>query len=150
MERDRIAFAEDNIIGRLCGFERYITDYLNSKYRPYGLSGIQHVFLTVVCRNPGVSQRELSKWFSLDLSNIARNVMCLEKIGYIRRERCENDKRSWLLYPTEKAEEIYPQVVDIFDTTTEQLTADMTAEEKELLSRLLNQMHRNLVNISKK
>ena len=149
MERDQIAFAADNIIGRLHGLERNIIDHLNKQYHPYGLSGMQHAFLTVVCRNPGVSQRELSNWFSLDLSNIARNVMHLEKIGYIRRERCENDKRSWLLYPTEKAEEIYPRVVDIFDKTTEQLTADMTAEEKELLSRLLNQMHRSLVEACK-
>lgn len=145
MQRDKIAFSNNNIIGRLNGLERGITEILNKKYWGYGLSGMQHAFFTVVCRNPGVSQKELSYWFSLDISNITRNIMYLEKIGYIQRERCENDKRSWQLYPTEKALQQYTQVVNIFDETTEQLTTGLSAEEKKILIKTLEQMRQNLV-----
>ena len=149
MERDSIAFADNNIIGQLHGLDSNITEYLNKLYRPYGLSGLQHAFFTVIYRNPGVSQKELSHWFSLDLSNIARNVMHLEQIGYVHRERCATDRRGWLLYPTEEGKQIYPQVVNIFDTTVEHLTVGMTAEEKRLMSRLLQRMGQNLLEVSK-
>ncbi|MEE0776453.1 MAG: MarR family transcriptional regulator [Bacillota bacterium] len=147
MQRDQIAFSDNNIIGRLNGLERGVTEVLNKKYLVYGLSGMQHAFFTVVCRNPGVSQKELSNWFSLDVSNIARNVMYLEKIGYVRRERCKNDKRSWRLFPTEKALRQYDQVVTIFDETTERLTVGISGEERKLLIKMLEQMRCNLLKV---
>ena len=146
MNKDPLAFASNNIIGLLFCLAHGTTDLLNQQYQPYGLVGLQHAFLTIICRNPGISQKELRQWFALDLSNIARNLIHLEKFGYVRRERCENDKRGWQLYPTPKAEEIYPQIVDIFDKATELLTAHMTSEEKELLSKQLCQMNKNLNN----
>lgn len=149
MNKDPLAFASNNIIGLLFYLAHGATDLLSQQYQPYRLFGLQHAFLTVICRNPGISQKELRQWFALDLSNITRNLIHLEKFGYIRRERCENDKRGWLLYPTSKAEEIYPQIADIFDKTTELLTAHMTSEEKELLSKLLCQMQKNLKSVKK-
>ncbi len=144
-----IANADDNFVARISEVNRYTQDYLDKRYKSYGLSGYQHVYVTVVCRNPGISQRELQDVFFLNPSNVTRNIAHLEQIGYLKKIREENDKRSWRLYPTEKANRYYQEIVDIFDGWEKDILFDFTEEEKKNLANYLKRIKEHLQKINK-
>lgn len=56
--------------------------------------------------HPGITQTELGALLSTDKPAIARRTANLERKGYLRREPNPDDGRSWLLFPTEKAENL--------------------------------------------
>ena len=80
----------------------------------------------------------------MDQSNITRNVIRLEKSGFIRRERDEKDKRVWRIYLTEKSQKNYQTIVQIFDDLQDEILKDFTQEEKENLSDYLIRIKNHL------
>lgn len=57
-----------------------------------------------VRHHPGITQTELAAALNSDKPAIARRTASLERKGYLRREPNPEDGRSYLLFPTEKAE----------------------------------------------
>lgn len=60
--------------------------------------------------------------------------------GYIRSETDPEDRRSKLLFPTEKAEAIYPRVIEYLDGWNESLTGTLNPQDQETLIRLLRHL----------
>ena len=54
--------------------------------------------------HPGCTQAQLAELLHADKAAIARRTKNLEGKGYLTREDAPNDRRSQLLFPTEKAE----------------------------------------------
>ena len=133
-----------NIIARLAEANRYVQNHLYKRYRPLEISGYDHVYITLACRNPGISQKDLKRYLTVDQSNITRNVIRLEKSGFIRRERDEKDKRVWRIYLTEKSQKNYHTIVQIFDDLQDEILKDFTQEEKENLSDYLIRIKNHL------
>lgn len=144
MDMDQLAFGKANISGRMISISRQFQNYLDITYQTYRLGGMQHAFVTIVCRNPGIPQRELLRWFPLDQSNVTRNLLTLEKLGYIRREKLASDKRNWLLYPTGKALDIYDEVVAIYDDAMARMLDGIGGDDLECFSRVLDAIEANL------
>ena len=84
--------------------------------------GDQHYsYILVVCRRPGISQDAIS-----------RSLAYLEEHGFVTRERDSEDRRQTLVYPTEKAFEILPQVREIIRGWNSYITEGFTEEEMEM------------------
>lgn len=140
----KLAKDEQNIIGWLSRANSEVQMYLDKKYEHLGINGYHHAYITIVCRNPGISQKELVSFFYLNPSNITRNLMFLEKIGYLRREKDLKDKRAWKLYPTEKALKDYDEIVDIFETWKKDVMGDFTGEEQEVFGGFLRRITKRM------
>ena len=56
--------------------------------------------------NPGCTQAALAELLHADKAAIARRTKNLEAKGYLVRRDAPHDRRSQLLYPTEKAENL--------------------------------------------
>ena len=56
--------------------------------------------------HPGCTQAQLAELLHADKAAIARRTKNLEGKGYLVRQDAPNDRRSQLLYPTEKAEHL--------------------------------------------
>lgn len=133
-----------NVFGLFSSIARKSELYLNQQYEHLQISGLQHLFITVVYRNPGIQQKEFLDWLDLDRSNVSRNLNYLEKIGYIEKRRDGNNKRNWLLYPTAKAVNAYSEIVETFYHCCDILLKDFDEEEQE---RFLEYLHRARNNI---
>ena len=118
-----------------CGVQ-YRTDYL----APMGLKACHASYLTEICAHPGISQDKLARRICLNKSNVARQVAILEEDGFITRTPSCADKRVMELYPTEKTLELLPRLNELLGCWENCITHDLTEEEKELLSTLLNKM----------
>ena len=90
--------------------DRFAKSYLDERLAPLGINSSQHIYLLKVCDEPGISQDSLLNSVYVHPSNIVRMVAALEKKGLLTRAPCAQDKRTWQLYPTERALAIAGQV----------------------------------------
>ena len=102
-----------------------------------GLAGCQTPYLTALCRRPGITQEELARELSVNKSSVTRQLCALEEKGWVRRECDPADKRSLLVYPTQKTHDMMSRIFSCYGEWNEYLTQDFTEEEKAELSRLM-------------
>ncbi len=104
------------------------------------LAPTYHAYTLAICGKPGRSQDELAASLCINKSTIARGIEWLLENGYVKREPKPDDKRSLLIYPTEKMLEIYPKIKSIADSWNEILTSDISDEELEITYSVLIRM----------
>jgi MarR family transcriptional regulator for hemolysin len=114
--------------------------FRSEKLKVTGLNGYQNTYISNICRNPGISQEQLSKLIYINKSNVTRQLAALEQLGYITRKPSPADKRSLLVYPTSKAQEVYPYIQQILGEWNNYLTSDFTEEERGQLNSMMERM----------
>lgn len=71
-----------------------------------GIGTAEFDFIHLVRHHPGITQAEVRNELRIDKGAAARRTANLEEKGYLVRKENPNDKRSQLLYATEKAERL--------------------------------------------
>ena len=84
--------------------------------------------------HPGCTQAALAELLHADKAAIARRTKNLEAKGFLVRQEAPNDRRSQLLYPTEKAEAMKASFY-------EYLTSVLTDDESKTFAALLNKLY---------
>ena len=83
--------------------------------------------------HPGCTQAQLAELLHADKAAIARRTKNLEGKGYLTRQDAPNDRRSQLLFPTEKAENLKSSKAEVEAAFYEYLTGVLTQEEAAAL-----------------
>ena len=109
---------------------RHYLMYLNKRLASYGLSGSQYLFI----------QDKLPDIIHINKSNVTRALAHLEKRGFIRREVNPQDKRTAAVFPTQKALDVYPHVLEIIRGWDASVTSPLTEDEKHTLQALLKRV----------
>jgi DNA-binding MarR family transcriptional regulator len=107
---------------------------------PYG----QFMFILCICENAGLSQEKLSCELQMDKGFVARTVKCLEEKGFVRRSPSPDDRRQNQLFPTEKAERAYPEIIETLREQEQKVIGDLSESEAYLLRVLLGKILKNL------
>ena len=94
-----------------------------------------------VRHSPGCTQAELAALLHADKAAIARRTKNLEGKGYLVRRDAPNDRRSQLLYPTEKAERLKASKAEIEAGFYEYLTGVLTQEEAAAFAAMLDRLY---------
>lgn len=103
--------------------------YRNSKLEKEGLNGYQHNYILNICKHPGLSQEQLAQKIFVNKSNVTRQLNLLEQNGFITKKTSASDKRVILVFPTQKAHDIYPKVFNLLSEWNNYLLEDFTEEE---------------------
>ena len=91
--------------------------------------------------HPGCTQAKLAELLHADKAAIARRTKNLELKGYLTRQDAPNDRRSQLLYPTEKAETLKSSKAEIEASFYEYLPDTLTPEEADTFAALLDRLY---------
>ena len=91
--------------------------------------------------HPGCTQAALAELLHADKAAIARRTKNLETKGYLVRRDAPGDRRSRLLYPTEKAERLKASKAEIEASFYEYLTDTLTPEEADTFAALLDRLY---------
>ena len=119
--------------------DRFAKTYLDKQLVPLNINSSQYMYLLKVCGQPGISQDSLLDSFYVHPSNIVRMITALEKKGFLTRSPCEQDKRTWCLYPTQKALAIVDQIRTACDKTEAVLLDGWNMEEQAAFQEALFQ-----------
>ena len=109
--------------------DRYYKIYLDKQLAPFGINSSQYMFVIKICNSPCISQDSLMNMFYIHPSNIVRSVTALERNGFVSRVPYDKDKRTWQLYPTDKAKAIISEVQAACEKTEAVLLQEFTEEE---------------------
>ncbi len=107
--------------------------YRNEILAQEGLNGYQHTYILKLCNNPGISQEQLSRMLYVNKSTVTRQLALLEQGGFVTRKPGSADKRTMLVYPTAKAEAVYPKVKAAAQAWNDKLTEGLTEQERDWL-----------------
>lgn len=128
------------IIRDITEIARCGTQYRTDRLAPMGLKACHASYLTEICDCPGISQERLAERICINKSNVARQAAILEEDGFITRIPSPADKRVLQLYPTEKTMELMQEIRGILKCWEDCISHDLTEEEKECISSLLDKM----------
>lgn len=109
----------------------------NAQLKHYGVNHCQHPYILLICSHPGISQEELARAICVHKSNVTRQLAALESAGYLTRRQSQEDKRVLQVYPTEKMQQLLPQVRSVMQTWNACILDGLTDEEREQLAALL-------------
>lgn len=122
-----------------------ILDRCNQKYydkvlSEYGLGYSQYAFLSAIYENEGLVMNELAANGSYDKGSITKAIAKLEEMDFVRIENSEEDKRAKKLYTTKKAKDLMPKLYLIRQEWVNYLTSDLTDEEIENYSKVMDKL----------
>ncbi len=122
--------------------------FRSERLKADGICAAHHTFVLAICRQPGRSQEELAKEICLNKSTVARALTHLEEKGYIRRETNSEDKRSSLVYPTEKMLALLPQVRALTAEWNSLISEGISEEDLAVFHSVLSRMERRAKNLT--
>ncbi len=102
-----------------------------------GLGYGQFNFLMELYKKDGVRQEDLSLNLKIDKGTTARAIKKMEDEGFIIRTNDDKDKRANRIFLTEKAISHKENVYKIAKSWEENLTKNLTNEEKKIILNLL-------------
>ena len=123
---------------------RAIQSISDIKFKDLKLQRGQFVFLTRVCENPGSNQIELSNILKVDKTTTTKALQKLNEEGYITKERDQIDKRMWRIFPTEKAQRIYPMIIAEENHNIAACFRNLTQQEQQIVAMLVKKMGANI------
>lgn len=124
--------------------DRFHKIFLDRQLAPFGINSSQYMFLIKICDSPGILQDSMMDMFYVHPSNIVRTIAALEKQGMITRSLNDQDRRTWKLYPTDRALSIFEEIQTVCENTENLLLQDFSEEEKNLFVDLLMQAGKNI------
>jgi DNA-binding MarR family transcriptional regulator len=137
-----------SILRNINVISRSATAYKTKSGTIEGISGAQHVFFFQICKHPGLSQDAIVKHTRLNKSTVTRTLAYLEEAGFVKRIQDPNDKRSLLVYPTEKMLEAFPEIRRIAREWNSALIEDIDEEELRIFESVLEKMERRAVELA--
>ena len=123
---------------------RCVQSLSDVKFKKFALQRGQFVFLTRICESPGLHLLELSHLLKVDKATATKAVQKLEAEGYVRKEQNQTDKRMVHLFPTERAQEVYPELIAEENRYLARCFAGMTKEEQARAETLLRRIRENI------
>lgn len=120
---------------------RDVSRYTQKKLKTYGIGPSELDVLHVVRKNDGVTQKFICDKCGFDKAAVARIIVSLEKKQLVTRKDNPNDKRSSLIFSTNKANALKDTKSQIEAYYYSWLFNDLDKKEKENFLNTLNKLY---------
>lgn len=136
---------EDNIAALLADTARLMRKSFDARARQIGVTRPQWRVLSVLRRFEGINQGGLAELLEVEPITVCRMVDRLQEAGLVERRPDPEDRRSWLLYLTVKAQHLVGQLRPLAEEMLDEALEGVSDSERRILALLLDRMRRNLV-----
>lgn len=117
---------------------------LMQRLSDYEITPDQWLVLSRIHDQEGMLEKEIAEITYKDRSTTARIIDALVAKAFVIKENNKRDRRSFLIYVTEKGKTLIEQTVRIERQTHDGVVSGIRSTEYELLTRLLHQMNDNM------
>ncbi|SDQ23486.1 MarR family transcriptional regulator [Pseudovibrio sp. Tun.PSC04-5.I4] len=125
-------------------FGTAVSAAVSSVYRErYGLSVSEWRTMAILGRNHALSASEIVERSSMDKVNVSRAVQSLRKKEFLRRDIDGEDRRKSVLRLTAEGLRIFKDVVPLVRDVETALTANLSAQEQDVLLALMEKVQHN-------
>lgn len=123
---------------------RKMTHLLMQRLKDYEITTDQWLVLYKVQEQEGMSEKEVAERTNKDKSTTTRIIDALVAKAFVVKKCNKSDRRSWLMYVTEKGKALIEQTKWIERKTHDDVVLGIRSTEYELLIRLLYRMRENI------
>ncbi len=116
---------------------RRVYDYYEKRLSPFGLTPPQYFVFNALWMGEGITVGELGDRVSLDSSTLTGIIDRMEKSGYAERKPNPDDRRSALVFLTEKARELGPRILEFADELDSTLKQPFSKKDMATFERVL-------------
>ena len=108
-----------------------------AKLEPYGVTPVQFALLNQLWRKDGQFSYELSKSLLLDSATITGIIDRLEQNGLIERRTDPNDRRTKVIFLTEKGRKVEKPLKKQMDEMNDEVLYGLSDDEKRQFKKIL-------------
>lgn len=119
---------------------RKVYEHYESRLSPFGLTTPQFMVFGALWSGDGITIGELGQRVALDGSTITGILDRMEKSGYVERRPNAEDRRSALVYLTEKAKQVGPQINKFADELDAALRKNFSGQDMAVFERVLREL----------
>lgn len=123
---------------------RLMNRYYDRRVRVFGITRTQWTLLTYLSRYEGVSQTKLAEYMDLAPMTLTRQIDKLERDGLLDRRQDPQDRRTNLIYLTEKSQPLMDHMHEIAVEAKEAALKHFDEDERERLREYLVRMRENM------
>lgn len=120
---------------------RKLSTLFQKGIKKHDITPEQWSVLYQIDREQGLIQKEIAKRSGKDKPTTTRILEHLEGKGLVYKRIGENDRRSFLVYSTEKGHELVQETLPIESQVTEDIKKCISVEEYEMLRELLSRIN---------
>lgn len=130
-------------LGRLVSYLRSnLVAHLDDALEDKELTSAQYIVVVLLARGKVNTLAELCEHMVYDRGAMSRLLSRLEDKGLVTKKQSVEDRRSTLLYLTEKGQQLYPEILPtVNDIYRKALTDFSDDEQKQLASLLFRAIH---------
>ncbi|RQZ71002.1 MarR family winged helix-turn-helix transcriptional regulator [Burkholderia sp. Bp9004] len=110
-----------------------------------GLTRAQSRVLAYLTWKGEMNQARLAEWLEITPISLTRLLDRMEGCGWIERIANDDDRRAFVIRLTDKSRDIFPQMLEVGDTVTDDGLRGFTRDERDTLVRLLGRVRYNLI-----
>lgn len=131
----------DDTKRRITKIAREVSKFTVQTMKEDGIGTAEFDVIHLVRHNPGITQTKVRELLKIDRGAAAKRVASLENKGYLIRKPNPEDRRSQLLYATEKAENLKNSKAHIETVFYEWLLEELPQEEKTAFCKTLDTLY---------
>lgn len=120
---------------------REVSKFTVKTMKEEGIGTAEFDFIHLIRHNPGITQAQVREALKIDKGAAARRASSLEAKRYLIRKPNPNDKRSQLLFATDKAEELKVSKTAIESLFYEWLLDELSDDEKQAFCNTLDKLY---------
>lgn len=117
-----------------------LTDVLNDRFMELGITRVQWAALYYLGKNESMSQCELGKKLEIKHPSVARLIGRMEKEGYLKKVKNQEDRRITNIELTERGKKIRARILPECERLSEQFIQGIPEERIEVFKDVLNNM----------
>jgi DNA-binding MarR family transcriptional regulator len=132
---------------QLRGFSEYLqrvgAELFQEAFRTQGIQNltVQHLrYLELIEGSPGLSPGDLAETFKVTKPTVSNIIRRLEQQGLIEKENGVDDRRTWLLSPTERTRRIFEKRRDMYGKLAAHVTRALSEKEARQLVKLFGKI----------
>lgn len=131
----------DDTKRRITKIAREVSKFTVQTMKEDGIGTAEFDVIHLVRHNPGITQTKVRELLKIDRGAVAKRVASLENKGYLIRKPNPEDRRSQLLYATEKAENLKNSKAHIETVFYKWLLEELPQEEKAAFCKTLDTLY---------
>lgn len=117
---------------------REVNKFTQKMLKLDGIGTAEYDFIHVIRKNPGITQSQVCEILGIDKGAATRRCVNLINKGYLQKVVNPDDKRSYLLYACEKADQLKMSKSFVEAMTYEWLLEDLNENDQKEFVRLLD------------
>jgi MarR family transcriptional regulator for hemolysin len=117
---------------------------INERLKPLHLSSAEgNILLHLLTRQQPLPQEAIVAQLDISKPAVSRALKSLQAKGFVHRQKDQNDKRASLVYLTEKAQKIAPQIEQVYNQVFSIASQGVSAEEINAFIQLFARVSEN-------